>query len=143
MQIVLYTATVVLYSSVGMRGVCPGETVTYTCTVTQRAVLEWIAQPYITSSARIQFLSTTTIGRSLDCYDVLAVQCADVEFVATLTKLTNPMIVLSTPVADITSSLKFNVTDSMNGTVVHCRGLTENGYPISNQTLIVAGAAML
>ena len=126
----------------GMRGACPRETVTYTCTVTQGAALDWIAEPFITGSTRIQFLSTTSTGRSIDCNDVLTVQCADVEFVATLTNLANPIIVLGTPVADMTSTLTINVTGSLNGTVVQCRGLTENGFPFSNRTLIVAGAAM-
>ena len=125
-----------------MRGACPGEMVTYTCTVNQGAALDWIAQPFITGSTHIQFLSSTSTGRSIDCNDVLTVQCADVKFVATLTNLANPMIVLGTPVADMTSTLTINVTGSLNGTVVQCRGLTENGFPFSNRTLIVAGAAM-
>ena len=139
MYVVLYTATVVLDSSVGMRGACPGEMVTYTCTVNQGAALDWIAQPFITGSTRIQFLSTTSTGRSIDCNDVLTVQCADVKFVATLTNLANPMIVLGTPVADMTSTLTINVTGSLNGTVVQCSTATQSGAPTANQHLLVAG----
>ena len=57
-------ATVALDSSVGMRGACPGETVTYNCTVNQGFLLEWIVEPFLPTSARIQFTSTDTIGRN-------------------------------------------------------------------------------
>ena len=52
-NVALHTATVVLNSSVGMRGVCPGETVTYTCTVIQGIGLDWIVEPFISGSTRI------------------------------------------------------------------------------------------
>ena len=37
-----YAATVILNSSVGARQACPGQMVTYTCTVNQGAILDWI-----------------------------------------------------------------------------------------------------
>ena len=47
-------ATIVLDSSVA----CPEEVVTYTCTVRQEAVLDWIVEPFLPASACIQFLTT-------------------------------------------------------------------------------------
>ena len=119
----------------GMRGTCPGERVTYTCTVTQGAVLEWIVEPFLPDSALIQFTRTDTIGRSFDCNDVTALQCADFNFVATLTDIANP----STSVADITSTLTFTATSTLNGTVIQCRGVTANATPMNSSTHSVAG----
>ena len=136
-------ATVVLNSSVGMRGVCPGETVTYTCTVTQGFLLEWIVEPFILDNTDIEFTSTDTIGRRFDCNNVAAVQCADLNFVATLTNTANPNVVRSTTLADITSTLTFTAAVRLNGTVVQCRGSTAVGFPVVNNTLHVAGLSMM
>ena len=135
----LCVATVVLDSSVSMRGVCPGEMVTYTCTVTQGVVLDWIVEPFLPRSARIQFTSADTIGRSFDCNDVAAVQCADFDFVATLTNIANP----TASVADITSTLTVTATSRLNGTVVQCRGTTADATLMNNSILNVAGVSML
>ena len=140
LYVVLYTATVVLNSSVA----CPREMVTYTCTVRQGAILDWIVEPFLPESARIQFLlSTASIGSSFDCSGVSTVQCTDLNFVATLTNTANPMTVMSATVADITSTLTFTATVRLNGTVVQCRGTTADGFPITNQTLNVAGTFRL
>ena len=136
---ILYTATVVLDSSVA----CPGEVVTYTCTVRQGAVLDWIVEPFLPASARIQFLITRPIGSSLDCSSVSAVNCADLDFVATLTNLTNPTTVPGGTVADMTSTLAFTATVRLNGTMVQCRGTTADGLPTAHRMLNVAGALML
>ena len=90
-------ATIVLDSSVA----CPGKVVTYTCTVRQEAVLDWIVEPFLPASACIQFLTTRPIGSSLDCNDTSTLQCADLDFVATLTNFTNPTTVPGGTVADI------------------------------------------
>ena len=132
-------ATVILDSSVGMRGVCPGEMVTYTCTVTQGVVLDWIVEPFLPRSARIQFTSTDTIGRSFDCNDIAALQCADFNFVATLTNIANP----TASVADITSTLTVTATSRLNGTVVQCRGTTADATPMNSNILNVAGVSLL
>ena len=63
---------------------------TYTCTVNQGFLLEWIVEPFILDNTDIEFTSTDTIGRSFDCSGVAAVQCADLNFVATLTDTANP-----------------------------------------------------
>ena len=136
-------ASVVLNSSMGMRGACPGETVTYTCAVNQGFVLEWIVEPFLPTSARIQFTTTTDIGSRLDCNSVAAVQCEDFNFVATLTATANPTVVMTTTLADMTSTLTFTATARLNGTVVQCRGTTADGLLIANRMLNVAGAFIL
>ena len=127
----------------GMRQVCPGEVVTYTCTVTQGFLLDWIVEPFLPTSARIQFMSTASNGSRLDCNNVASVRCEDFNFVATLTNTANPTDVSGTTLADMTSTLTFTATVSLNGTVVQCRGSTEDAIPMNNSTVNVAGAAML
>ena len=140
-NVVLHTATVVLDSSVGMRGVCPGERVTYTCTVTQGIALDWIVEPFI-SGTDIRFRnSTPTNSRSVDCNSVSPPQCDNINFMVTLTNTTNSMTVMNIAVADITSTLTFNAAARLNGTVVQCRGVTAETQ-IANRTVNIAGAAM-
>ena len=131
----------------GMRQACPGEMVTYTCTVNQGFLLEWIVKTFILGntdiSTGIQFTSTDTIGRSFDCNGVAAVQCEDFDFVANLTNTANRTVVMRTTLADITSTLTFTAVVRLNGTVVQCRGLTATGFPAVNSTFNVAGQSML
>ena len=144
MYIVLYPAqTVVLDSSVGMRGACPGEMVTYTCAVNQGFLLDWIVEPFLPASARIQFTSNMSIESRLDCNSVASVRCEDIQFVATLTNTVNRTVVMTTTLADMTSTLAFTATARLNGTVVQCRGSTAAGFPMVNRTLSVAGALLL
>ena len=134
----LDTATVVLDSSVGMRQACPGEMVTYTCTVTQGFQLDWIVEPFLPAGARIRFLlDTTPIGRSVDCNGVSPPQCDNIDFVATFTNTANPTTVMNTNVADMTSTLMFSSPVRLNGTVVQCSGITVDAFPITNRTLNV------
>ena len=123
----------------GMRQACPGEVVTYTCNVTQGFLLDWIVEPFISSSDFIRF---TLTGSRLDCNDVTAVQCTDFEFVATLTNTANPTVVMGTTLADMTSTMTFTATSRLNETVVQCRGITADASPITNRTLIVAGTSV-
>jgi len=117
---------------------CPGERVTYTCTVNQGFFLDWIVEPFLPTSAHIQFPSTDSIGSSLDCNNT--VQCEDFDFVAILTNTANPTVVhvSGTTLADMTT-LTFPATAGLNGTVVQCRGSTETEFPIVNRTLNVTG----
>ena len=142
-NVVLHPATVVLNSSVGMRGACPGEMVTYTCTVNQGIALDWIVEPFISGSTRIRFvLGSTPVGRSVDCNGVSPPQCDNIDFVATFTNTANPMTVRNTNIADMISTLTFSSPASLNGTVVQCRGVTADGVPITNSTLNVAGTSL-
>ena len=123
---------------------CPGGMVTYTCTVRQGAILDWIVEPFLNGSTRIRFLlSSTPTGSSVDCNNVAAVQCEDFNFAATLTATVNPMTVMSATVADMTSTLTFTATTRLNGTVVQCRGTTAEEFPTANCTLNIAGASVL
>ena len=141
--VVLYAAqTVVLNSSVGMRQACPGETVTYTCTVNQGFVLEWVVEPFLPFSSRIQLRSTDTIMTRMNCTDVAAVRCEDFNFVATLIATANPINVMGTTLADMTSTLTFTATARLNGIVVQCRGTTGDGLRM-NSTVNIAGASLL
>ena len=127
----------------GMRRVCPGEMVTYTCTVSQGFQLDWIVEPFLPTTAQILFTSTTPSGSRLDCNSVASVQCEDLNFVATLTNTANPNLVSGTTLADMTSTLAFTATSRLNGTVVQCRGATADAFPINSSTVNVAGAPML
>ena len=126
-----------------MRGACPGEMLTYTCTVNQGFLLDWIVEPFLPASARILFTSIDTIGSRLDCNSVATVQCEDFDFVATLTDTANPNVVMTTTLADITSMLTFTAAARLNGTVVQCRGSTAVDFTIANRMLNVAGVFML
>ena len=136
-------ATLVLRSSVGTRQACPRETVTYTCTVNQGFQLDWIVEPFLPTSARIQFTSIAPIGSRLDCSTVTAVRCEDFDFVATLTNTANPTVVMGTTLADMTSTLTFTATARLNGTAVQCKGTTVVGFPIVSISLNIAGVFVL
>ena len=127
----------------GLRQACPFEMVTFTCTVTQGFRLDWIVEPFIPDGDPLQFTSTTPISTSRDCNDVTPPQCDNIDFVANLTNTANPNVVSGTTLADITSTLTFNATASLDGTVVQCRGGTADGFPVTNTTLNVAGTALL
>ena len=124
----------------GMRQACPGETVTYTCTVTRGFLLGWIVEPFISGNDPIQFTSTTDM-RIVNCNNFATVHCTDFNFVATLINIANMMVMGTTILADMTSNLTFTATVRLNGTVVQCRGSTAVGFPVVNNTLHVAGVS--
>ena len=126
----------------GMRQACPGETVTYTCTVTQGFALKWIVEPFISGNDPIRFTSTTD-RRIVNCNNFATVHCTDFNFVATLINIANTMVMGFTTLADMTSTLTFNATVRLNGTVMQCRGTTAVGFPITNRTLNVIAAGRL
>ena len=135
----LDAANVVLNSSVGMRQACPGEMVTYTCTVTQAIALDWIVDPFISGNDPIRFTSTT--DRSIvNCNNFGTVNCTDLNFVATLTNTSNMIMMSSSTLADMTSTLTFTAVVRLNGTVVQCRGQTAVEFPVVNNTLHVIAA---
>ena len=118
--------------------------VTYTCTVTQGVLLEWIVEPYLSGSTRIRFLSTAAIGTKEDCNDIAAVNCTDLDFVATLTNLANRMTVQAGTLADMTSTLAFTAAVRLNRTVVQCRGTTAAGsMTMTSSTLNIAGVSVV
>ena len=99
-------ATITLTSTVdGIQAACPGEVVTYTCTVIQGNVLEWIAVPFIMSANRLQFSFSTPENTVLACSDSSsAVVCSDFDYRATLTDVGT---VQGGAFRDMTSTFRF------------------------------------
>ena len=129
-------ATITLTSTVDGRQVaCPREIVTYTCTVIQGATLTWTAAPALVDPTLARFLDTSPSGESRSCSDTPSIQCADLDYLATLTNVTNSM----GNVADLTSTFRFTATAELNQTVVQCRAVTATTAPPATQTLIIAG----
>ena len=130
-------AATTLTSSVDGRTACPGERVTYTCTMTQSAVLEWTAEPFISRNNRHQFSSTTPPeDRVLACSNLTSVvKCTDLDYYATLTRVR----AFQNGFADMVSTFGFMASARVNGTVVQCRGLTLNEVQMANCMLNVTG----
>ena len=107
---------------------------TYICTLTQAIRLEWTAVPFINNNNRLQFTTTTpSQNRVLTCGS--SVQCADLDYQATLTSV-GPV---QNGLADMTSTFRFTASARVNGTVVQCIESTATGIQRANSTLIVAG----
>ena len=136
--IVLYTATITLTSTVDERQTaCPGEVVTYTCTVTQANVLQWVALPFIMSdNTNIpQFLFSAAENTVLDCSNSsFAVQCSELDYRTTLTDVST----VQNGLADMTSTFRFTANARVNGTVVECMAALNTGILMSSNTLKVA-----
>ena len=134
---ITHVATTILSSTLdGRQTACPGEVVTYTCTVTQAFLLEWTAEPFINETNRLQFSrSTPAEDRVIDCSDSSTVPCADLDYRTTLTSV-GPA---QSGFADMTSTFSFTASTRVNGTVVQCTGSTATGVQMVNSTLIVAG----
>ena len=120
----------------GRQAACPGEVVTYTCTVTQGAAVTWTAAPVLLGTA-VRFLSIDPSGSSRSCSDPSSpVQCADLDYQATITSVgTLDMNAL----ADLTSTFMFTARAELNGTVVQCSALTATSTPSAIQTLNSVG----
>ena len=131
-------AATTLTANVDGRTACPGERVTYTCTLTQVAVLEWTAEPFISTFNRHQFSSTTPPEyRVLACSNLTSVvKCTDLDYTATVTNIS----AIQNGFADMVSTFTFTASARVNGTVVQCRGsgvITER--QMANRTLNVTG----
>ena len=134
----LNAATTLTTSVDGRHTTCPGERVTYTCMVTQSAVLEWTAEPFINSTNRRQFSRTTPPeDRVLACSDSASdVNCTEFDYTATVTSIK----AFQNGFADMVSTFTFTASARVNGTVVQCRGsgvITE--HQMANHTLNVTG----
>ena len=109
----------------------------YICTLTQAIRLEWTAVPFINNNNRLQFTTTTpSENRVLTCGS--SVQCADLDYQATLTSV-GPV---QNGLADMTSTFRFTASARVNGTVVQCIESTATGIQRANSTLIVAGGLL-
>ena len=124
----------------GRQAACPGEVVTYTCTVTQGGSITWTAAPVLVGIA-VRFLTTEPSGSSRSCSDPSSpVQCANLDYQANIASVgTLDMNGL----ADLTSTFRFTARAEINGTVVQCSAVTATSTPSATQTLNVAGVFWL
>ena len=119
---------------------CPGEVVTYTCTVIQTTILDWIAESFVPSSIGVRFaVGTHNEQASQSCNDFSSIQCTDIDFLATLTSV-GPVLM---SVADLTSTFMFTAAARLNGTVVQCSGFTAGGVLTARETLNIAGGYLM
>ena len=101
--------------------------------MTQGFLIGWSAAPFL-DAALLQFAPTDS--RILGCSNFSAIECADFDFLATLTSVGT---VSMNGAADMTSTFRFTATAGINGTVVECSGTTSPPTPSESHTLIVAG----
>ena len=128
-------ATITLTSTLDGQPASPGEEVTYTCTLTDAALIHWTAPPVFTDP--VHFLSTTPSNQRMqNCSDVQTRICAELDFLATLTNV-GPLD--RNNHANLTSTFRFTATVALNETMINCSGVTETGAETENQTLIVKG----
>ena len=119
---------------------CPGEVVTYTCTVIQTTILDWTAEPFVPSSSSVRFaVGTHNEQATQSCNDFPSIQCTDIDFLATLTSV-GPVLM---SVADLTSTFMFTAAARLNGTVVQCSGNTVGGVLTARETLNIAGGYLM
>ena len=104
---------------------------TYTCTVTKGSVLEWIAEPFLSTNELRFTLSAPADNRSCD-----DTQCMVFDFQVTVS-ITNRIAGMS--VADLTSTFRFTARAELNGTVVQCRVADIGGLQTNNETVKVVG----
>ena len=102
---------------------CPGEEVTFTCTVTEAGGLQWIAEPFIPQNNRLDFTLLDSVGSMQEDNSG--------NFTAVLTSVTSS----GGAFADFTSELAVTATETLNETVVQC----SSGTSDLNKTFIVAG----
>ena len=89
----------------GRQTACPGEVVTYTCTVLRTAVISWVVSPGIMN--RVDYYPRDQIGQRV---------VGDFQIALT----SNVPIVVG--LADLTIALTVTATLARNGTVVQCDG---------------------
>jgi len=133
-----YIATVTLTSNVdGRQAACPGEVVTYTCTVIQGAVITWTAAPVLVGTV-VRFRSTSPPDEwQLSCSDTSSpVPCTDLDYQATLTSVGTLDM---NGAANLTSTFRLTATAELNGTVVQCSAVTATTTPPATQTLVTVG----
>ena len=104
--------------------VCPGEEVTFTCTVIEQPSLTWKNEQYISPRGRVTFLHG-------DQMEVGVPRYRD-PFQIVLTSL-DPSN--SSQSANMTSTLTVNTTLTLNGTTVECDAV----FMSANMTLHIAG----
>ena len=102
--------------------------------MTEGSILEWTAEPFL-STAELRFTpSTPADNRVVDCDDFVNIQCTVLDFQATVSIANAGM-----SLADLTSTFRFTARAELNGTVVRCRVADVNGVAAQNETLKAAG----
>jgi len=124
--VVSVTESVILNTSVEEGELaCPGEEVTFTCTVIEQHALAWRIEQYIFPHGDVTF---TTVNE-------VPVVGATVSRGPFQIVLTNYSLNPSTSAANMTSTLAVNATPNLNGTVVECAAVGMS----AEVTLHVAG----
>ena len=78
-------ATTILTSTLDRRqAACPGEEVTYTCTVTTAATTSWTAALIFVIESIVRFVPTTPLNQRVTCSTM---QCAGFDFLAPSTQV--------------------------------------------------------
>jgi len=128
-------ATITLSSTLdGRQTACPGEVVTYTCTVTQGFLIGWTAPPVLVDATFVRF--TPSDQRIRGCSNASSpVQCAEFDFQGTITSVGSVV----NGAADMTTTFRFTAKPGLNGTVVECSGTTSPPTPSESHTFTVAG----
>ena len=105
----------------GRQVACPGEVITFTCTVAEAAGISWAAEPFMTNPIVFTFTdqSNDTQDRGV--------------FHAVLKAVTMPDFFR----ANFISTLTVRASDSLNGTVVQCT-IPHEGGEISNSSIFIA-----
>ena len=102
----------------GRQAACPGEAVTFTCTVTDAGGLRWIAEPFIND---FLFSPGTTPGNTSDPTAQIHIVLDDVS------QGSDPRL------GNFTSTLTVRNSTALSGTVIQCSG----GIISTNNTLMV------
>ena len=118
--------TVTLSSSVEQAGrqvACPGEEVTFTCTVTDGVGLLWIAEPHISKSDPVLFAGGATAGETRDPTALIHIVLDDVS------QGSDPQL------SDYVSTLAVRNSTALSRVVIQCSGWIVT----TNNTLMVGG----
>ena len=94
----------------GRQAACPGEVVTFTCTVAEAVALEWIAEPFIPRNdpIRVQFLPDAKNGTMMDLTDQIYI------VLDAVSPTTDPRFV------NFISFLTVNDSSAIRGIIIQC-----------------------
>ncbi len=87
-----------------MEQVCPGKSVTFTCTTTGSSTLAWQSDEYIGAGSQFEFRSIDNVGASHSNVDAVAT--------LTATNTTNGMLILTSTLRVITRTTSSNISVS-------------------------------
>ena len=102
--------------------------------MTQGFSIGWTATPILVDNTLVVFVPSDQ-RRMVGCSNISSIQCADFDFLATLTSV-GPV---QSGAADMTSTFRFTVRAGLNGTVVECSGTTSPPTPSESHMLTVVG----